>query len=1273
MAVAGRDTAWRPAASSALLLARALPALLALTLFLTGASGLIYQVVWFRALGIIFGVTVQATSAVLAAFMAGLALGSLLAARLSDRLASPLRAYALAELGIGLAGFASLWAFDALQPLYRWVALQVTDALPLLTGARFVLAFLIMLVPTTLMGATLPLVVRAGATQGGRTAGWVGLLYASNTAGAVGGAFLAGFFWIGLYGLTVTTALAASFNLLAGVVWLVAGRWVAPIAANSPDRSQPAEPRTPPPLATLVLGCYALSGFIALAAEVVWTRVLAGIFPGNVYAFTLMLCAILLGIAGGSWLISPWLHRRANWLLVFAGLEALLGLLLLGSVAALAHAYVIEGWVRQLTGQRDLIVGDIGFMAFFGLLAIGPPALVMGALFPVAARIVAAGRPDVGRRVGLVYGGNVIGAIAGSLLGGLVLIPLVGAQRTLWLLAAGNLLIAASVLMASPLSLRRKAGVALLGGMAVVLVALATPDLYRTLFTTIPWNEETLWYHEGPDATIRVGAARRDGTRVLYINSEHQGTDRGSGLDFHYRLGHLGPLLHPAPEKVLVIGMGVGATAGAAALYPGTQVRVVELYPGVVEAARLFRHVNFALHERPNVEIVVNDGRNYLLLTREKFDVIEADPILPTNAGAAVLYSADYYRLARSALKDDGLMVQWLNNSLPGPAYRLLLRSFLDAFPYATLWENGSVLIGSPQPLLVDPQVVAAKFASPEVHRALAQLGYREAGDVLREFTAGPADLWAFAGEGPRVTDRFPAIEYIRTIPYDGTQATPQWGRAARFLDARATAADGIIYGEASVRRELAPYLRLRVPELVLPPSIEGRESTVRRDLAAFLAGKAQIWFVPWWQSEGDILTEAVLNAQAFLVDDRWLGGVRVLRYAGPAPEQWQPLEAQFGGLLRITHWSLAEGTRVQAGQVLRLSLVEEATADLHEDLKLSLRLVDPQGQVVAALDRLPRNAPLTEWQRGHRLTDRIGLLVPPGTPAGTYTLDLAVYRAASGQPLPLVGGPPSGRLALATIFVGEPQTVLPPAAAEVASPLEVMLGDRRLAGYTLEPATRRPGERIPLVLVWQGTGRSQAPGEVVIGDPTAPLVAAPLATDVLPDSVLRREAFALRLPATTPPGRYPLWLRVAGAPLLRLGALPVAAWPALPEPVAPARPLGVLVGGFAWLEGVTIQTGPGTTRVELVWEARSETDRSYVVFVHVLDAQGRLVGQSDRFPAGGAAPTLSWRPGQRVADVHELPVSLPPGGALALGMYDPETGARLPAGERDAILLSAP
>ncbi|MCS7001491.1 MAG: fused MFS/spermidine synthase, partial [Dehalococcoidia bacterium] len=647
------------------------PVVLGASLLLTGASGLIYQVVWFRLLGLSFGVTVHATSAVLAAFMAGLALGSLLAARFSDRMRQPLRWYGVAEIVIGVLGLLSLPLLDLLTPLYRALGQLAPNDMTTVSAVRFVLAFGVLLLPTTLMGATLPIVVQGLGKLGDTMDRRVSVLYAANTAGAILGAFLAGFILIGVWGIVAAVAVAATMNIMVGVVWaFIGGRIPANSATTTLGRVAAAPtPRDERPLSrftsAVILAVYGVSGAVALAYEVVWTRLLSGLFPGTTYSFTLMLCAVLAGIALGSWVIGPFLARRADWVAIFAAIEAGMGVTAVISLLTIANGNVIEGWARRLVGSGPhSVVGEFWFMGGFSALVILPTALLMGMAFPVAAKIYAMGRSEDGARVGRIYGVNTIGAIVGSLAGGLILIPWLGAQHALWLLAVCHFVLGVIVLAVAPTALAPKLATAAVSAVVMVAAVLVTPDVYQTLSRTDPRGERMIWHNEGPDATVRV-VRSPDGSLILYINSEGQATDHPSTLFYHYHLGHIGPLLHPNPRDILVIGLGGGATPGATALHRSSAIDVVELYHGVVEAARLFDHINYGVLDRPNVTIHVNDGRNFLLMTDKKYDIIEADIIQARNAGSANLYAADYYRLARNALRDDGLMVQWVDDQLP--------------------------------------------------------------------------------------------------------------------------------------------------------------------------------------------------------------------------------------------------------------------------------------------------------------------------------------------------------------------------------------------------------------------------------------------------------------------------------------------------------------------------------------------------------------------------------------------------------------------------------
>jgi spermidine synthase len=257
----------------------------------------------------------------------------------------------------------------------------------------------------------------------------------------------------------------------------------------------------------------------------------------------------------------------------------------------------------------------------------------------------------------------------------------------------------------------------------------------------------------------------------MYLNGWHQANDTPSMLRLHELIGHLPLLLQPAAparaeRRVLVIGLGGGATAGAAAAHERTRLDVVELSPSVVRGARFFAHVNGGVVDAPNVSLLTDDGRNYLLLTDQKYDVIMADALRPQHAGSSALYSRQYYDLVRAALADGGVMMQWIDHSIPENQYQLLLRTFLEAFPYVTAWADATLFIGSDRPYMLDRETLAARLGGP-AGGVLAPLGLSTPETVLQLFTASDSELRAYVGDGPVVSDDHPYVEFFRSLPRD--------------------------------------------------------------------------------------------------------------------------------------------------------------------------------------------------------------------------------------------------------------------------------------------------------------------------------------------------------------------------------------------------------------------------------------------------------------------------------------------------------------------------
>ena len=722
--------------------------ILGVLFFFSGASALIYQVLWLRMLALVLGVTVYAASTVLASFMAGLAIGSAVAGRIADRVRRPLAWFGAAELLIAATAVSSPFALDLIGSLY--VSLAAGRTAPALAVARIVCSALVLLPPTILMGATLPLVLRSSLVRTPAIGERISLLYGINTCGAIAGALLAGFVLIGHVGMTRTLQLAAAVSASVGVAAILLARRTATAPMPSPAvEPPPAESRSR--RALIVPIAFFFSGFTSLALEVVWFRTLVLYFPATTYAFTAMLGTVLAGIAGGSLMAAPWLRRKEPTLVLFGALHVAIAVATALGFRALAYSY---GGAERF---RDLIAG--------AALTILPASILMGAAFPIGCRLWLQTTSDSGRRVGVLYSTNLAGAILGSLAAGFVLLPAIGSARSIACLAAVSAATGLAVLLTSAPRARSTVVPA-----AIVLALIAgaairkLPDPFTTgLMKRYREAGRIFMRDEGVQTTVSVHV-RELGSRQLYLDGLHQASDGREVVRLHRQIGHLPMLLHPDPKRALVIGLGGGATAGAVSLHHTVDVDVVELAPGVVRAASWFSHINDDVLTRPNVRVTIDDARNYLMLVRGRYDVITADIIQPTHAGAGLLYSREYFMLARRALADGGLMVQWV-----GPRsdmhYRLIARTFQDVFPETTVWGGGTLLIGALRPLTIDRGSLAERIARSGLVDTLSSIGFGGSDQMVAHYAAGPSELRRFLGPGPILTDDRPLLEYYLSLP----------------------------------------------------------------------------------------------------------------------------------------------------------------------------------------------------------------------------------------------------------------------------------------------------------------------------------------------------------------------------------------------------------------------------------------------------------------------------------------------------------------------------
>jgi spermidine synthase len=725
----------------------------ALLLVVSGAAGLVYQLLWVKQLSLVVGADVFAVTTAVSAFFAGLAVGGWFLGRWADRWERPALLYGGLEAGIALLGVGSTlvlaratgwWA--RLDSAVGWIAWLVPFALVGL--------------PALLMGGTVPVLMRLVAPASERFDAVGGRLYAANTAGAILGALATPFVLIPLMGVRGSSYAAALLNVAAACLALGFLRDRHARAASAPASRRPV---------WLALGLYAVAGGVALGYEVVWTHAIVQWTSTRTFAFTIVLATYLaaltlgsvLGARGVSRLGDPW-----GWfggLIAAAGLVALLEMALLGAWLTPLQVRAAT-WMFGLTGSEAMAMS--ARFATAALCVVFLPTLMLGAAFPIALRLGA--EPDhPGRDTGRVLAVNTAGGIVGTLLTGFVLVPLLGVERALGALA----LLAGGVGAVAVLRGRDVQALARLGTLAVaaaaVVATLALPpdhlarQLARSRGGALVYQEASAG---GSVAVITQGAGR-NAFRRLYIQGVSNSGDSLPSIRY-MRLQALLPLIihRGEPRSALVIGLGTGITAGSLLQYPGLETRVcAELLPAVVHAAERFRG-NFDAASDPALEIRVADGRGELAGSEERYDLITLEPPPPSAAGVVNLYSSDFYRLAARRLQPDGLFAQWL----PLPTQtdddtRSLVRSFLDVFPKATLWTtelHETLLIGSLTPIELDAARIRRRFAEPGVAAALGEAGVGSAATLVATWVTDRAGLERYAGDALAVTDDRPRIEY---------------------------------------------------------------------------------------------------------------------------------------------------------------------------------------------------------------------------------------------------------------------------------------------------------------------------------------------------------------------------------------------------------------------------------------------------------------------------------------------------------------------------------
>ena len=738
---------------------------LLLLFFLSGISGLIYQIAWVRQSVFTFGVSVYAYSTVIGAYMIGLALGSYVMGKRIDAHAQPLRTYAWLEVGIAALAALSPFLLGALHGVYP----GLSNALPAggfwLTLGRLVFSLAVLTPATFLIGATLPVMSRIYATHGGRVGSDVGRLYLVNTAGAALGCVLTGLVFLRYLGARETIFLGAAINLFvaAGALVLIrlpatarAASETADIATEAADSAAAAGPATAGAAGALPISAgalryvaiaYGVSGFIALGYEVVWARILYIHTSHASYSFSLMLTVFLTGLAlggaGGSWV----LRRRRATLRHFGAIQLAIGLLAVLVLHTFARlpALHLEDWFGGYTVAYEFL---IAFVTLF------PPTVLLGALFPLVGSLYTRERAEVvGLRIGRVNAFNTVGAIAGSLGAGFVLVPLLGLRNTTVALAALNLALGALALRFDRGG-RRALRFGPAGAVAATILAVAILPTGFYLGSYYTEADRLIFYKEGVETTVAVLEVPEDNFKISFVNGRDEvPTDRASMAAFRL-LGHLPPLLRPGARNALVLSFGNGIATGTMNTHDIPLIDAVDLSPEMIEAAAVYSEENYDVLDSDRLRLHVEDGRNFLLRAEEPYDIISVDATHPANASSWALFTSEFYQLIERRLAEDGVFMQWIPiHGVREDDYRDILRTVWDVFPNMVLWSTGSthsyvVATREPMSSVVMQSVLARAAANPIVTRDLGPP------ETIASYVAmAEADLTDYIGRGPLITD----------------------------------------------------------------------------------------------------------------------------------------------------------------------------------------------------------------------------------------------------------------------------------------------------------------------------------------------------------------------------------------------------------------------------------------------------------------------------------------------------------------------------------------
>jgi len=750
-------------------------ALIHVMFFGSGVASLILQVVWFKQLQFVLGSSTFAVSVTVASFFLGLSAGSALGGRIADRVPRPLRAYgvlefALGAIAVGVTLLLSKWSVWS-APIAPLLAADSSVRMPLMVAVSFAA----LLIPTMGMGATLPFLARYLIETRDTLAERIGVLYGINTLGAATGSLVVGFALMGTIGVLGSSMVSAAIYGGIGVLAMALSKTEEP-APVAVDEGQA------PPERDILIGVFAVSGFLAIAYEIVWFRMLATVSHQTVYAFAGMLSVYLLGLVLGSLICARFLAPNKDRLLAYFALTqaliavgATLSVALLGRGTTLLTAF--DGIIHKIglpVALSDFMGNTAGFLVLCLVVLLLPTTLI-GVSFPLATELTIQRMGHLGRRVGLLYSLNTLGGVLGSLCGGFLLLPYLGSQWAMMLLISANFALFGAIWASQP-TLRTDRVVLRQGAVAAAVIALSFVALGRGYLTQELTNFQganVLELRESHEATYVVLEYDTEvsGRFVqLVVNSKSYASNKPPGRRYMAALAHYPTLLHRDPKDALVICIGTGTTVGSLTTYPDlSRIHAVDLTRNVFDFAPYFVPLNHSFHENDRVEQVVADGRHFLMSNPQEFDVLTFEPPPPHDAGVVSLYSEEFYALARARMRPGAVLAQWAPMDIGrGDLSKMIIKAMMAEFPHVSLWMPNrmeGVAIASMEPLKIDVAEVTRRMQIPAVKADLDSVGITSVDHFLGSFIAADAALERYIADVPSVTDDRPRLEYHNLYP----------------------------------------------------------------------------------------------------------------------------------------------------------------------------------------------------------------------------------------------------------------------------------------------------------------------------------------------------------------------------------------------------------------------------------------------------------------------------------------------------------------------------